>query len=122
MDRHVTGVGVLFIFFGAQGVFLSLVFVMAIMSGASLSSDEQVASAMRGIGLAIIAPFCLIEALKIVGGVALLRRKSWGRIMILILAFLSIPLPPIGTAYGVYAIVVLLKDETAKLFATVADG
>ncbi len=77
---------------------------------------------MRGIGLAIIAPFCLVEALKIVGGVALLRRRSWGRIMILILAFMSIPLPPIGTAYGVYAIVVLLKDETAKLFASAADG
>ncbi len=44
MDRHVTGVGVLFIFFGAQGVFLSLVFVMAIMSGASLFGDLAGAS------------------------------------------------------------------------------
>jgi len=120
MDKHVTSVGMLFIFFGAQGVFLSLVFLGAISAGARLSDDETVASIMNVIGLSVIVPFLLIEALKIAGGIALLQRRSWARIPVLILSFISLLLPPIGTAYGIYAIWVLMKDDTVRLLAT--DG
>ena len=121
MDKHVSNVGVLFIFFGAQGVFFSLVFLGAISAGARLSDDEAVASMINVIGLSVIFPFLLIEALKIAGGIALLQRRSWARIPVLILSFISLfVVPPIGTAYGIYAIWVLMKDDTVRLLAT--DG
>ena len=121
MDKHVTSVGMLFIFFGAQGVFLSLVFLVAISAGARLSGDEAAASIMNVVGLTMVIPFLLIEALKIAGGIALLKRRPWARIPVLILSFISLFIvPPIGTAYGIYAIWVLMKDDTVRLLAT--DG
>ena len=99
MDKHVTSVGMLFIFFGAQGVFLSLVFLVAISAGARLSGDETAASIMNVVGLTMVIPFLLIEALKIAGGIALLKRRPWARIPVLILSFISLFIvPPIGTA------------------------
>jgi hypothetical protein len=64
----------------------------------------------------------LLEALKIVGGIALLRRQPWARILVLILSFLSLIMIPIGTAYGIYAIWVLMKDDTVRLLATPPDA
>ena len=120
MDKHVTSVGVLFIFFGGQGVFISLVLLVMVLTGARLSDDDTVASFMSFIGLSFIVPFLVIEALKVVGGIALLQRRPWGRIAVLILCVPSLFAIPIGTAYGFYAIWVLMKDDTARLFATTA--
>ena len=118
MDKHLHAVGLLFIMFGAQGVFISLTLLGAIVAGASLSGDAAAYSITLGVGLALVAPFLFLEALKIVGGIALLQHRSWARVPVLILSFISLFLiPPIGTAYGVYAIWVLMKDESARLLA-----
>ena len=118
MEKHVHAVGMLFIFFGGQGVFMSLVGLLMIFTGASLSSDEAVAETMNFIALVTVVPFLFIEVLKIFGGIALLRRRSWARVQVLILSFVTLfVIPPIGTAYGIYAIWVLMKDDTARLFA-----
>ena len=122
MDRHVTSVGVLFIFFGAQGVFISILVLASIIGGGMLSGDEAAISITRTVGLSIVCPFLLLEALKVVGGVGLLQRRPWARVPVLVLSFLSLFLiPPIGTAYGIYAIWVLMKDDTARLFAAGAQ-
>lgn len=117
MDKHVTAVGTLFIAFGAQGVFLALVIFAAIAGGGLISGDADAIRITSVVGVSIAAPFLLLEGAKVVGGIALLRRRPWARIMVLILSFLSLIMFPIGTAYGVYAIWVLMKDETAQLFA-----
>ena len=117
MEKHVSNVGVLFIFFGGQGVFVSAIVLLMISTGASLSGDEAVAATMNRIGLVTVVPFLIIESLKIVGGIALLQRRPWARIPVLILAFLSLFFPPVGTAYGIYAIWLLMKEDTARLFA-----
>ncbi len=109
MDKHVTSVGVLFIAFGAQGVFLALVGIVAIM----LSGNETVTV----VGLSIVLPFLLLEALKIVGGIALFQHRRWARVLVLVLSFLSLIHIPIGTAYSIYAIWVLMKDDTVRLLA-----
>ena len=122
MEKHVSNVGVLFIFFGGQGVFMSLVFLIMIGTGATLSGDPDVAKTLSFIGLVTIVPFLIIEALKIVFGIALVKQRPWSRIPVLILAFLSLFFPPVGTAYGAYAIWVLMKDETARLLAKPAEA
>ena len=123
MEKHLTSVAMLFIFFGAQGVFISLTTLLVITTGARLSGDDATASIMNTVGLSIVVPFLLFEALKIAAGISLLRRRPWARIPALILAFISLfIIPPIGTAYGVYAIWVLMKDDTVRFLATAADG
>ena len=122
MEKHVWGVGVLYVAFGAQGVFMSLCALAVVIAGARLSGNEDASSITFLVGLSIVGPFFLVEALKIAGGIVLLQRRSWSRIPVLILSFLSLFLiPPIGTAYGIYAIWVLMKDDTARLFAAGAQ-
>jgi len=52
----------------------------------------------------------------IVGGIGLLKRKYWARILILVLCFLSLLSIPFGTALGIYGIWILLKSETVEIF------
>ncbi len=73
-------------------------------------------------GLSIAVPLLVVEALKIVGGIGLLQRRSWARILVRTIGFLSLFLFPIGTAYGMYAIGVLMKDDTVRLLATADDA
>ncbi len=122
MDKHITAVGAIFIGFGALGVFAALIILVAVVGGGLLSGDEQAIAITSIVGLSIAGPFLLLEALKIVGGIALLRRQPWARILVLILSFLSLIMIPIGTAYGIYAIWVLMKDDTVRLLATPSDA
>ena len=77
MDKHVTVVGVLFIMFGALGVFGALIVLVALVV---LPGDEEATWASI-VGLSIAGSFLLFEAVKIVGGIALLQRRPWARIL-----------------------------------------
>ena len=122
MDKHVTAVGAIFIAFGALGVCVALIILVAVVGGGLLSGDEEAMWITSIVGFSIAGPLLLIEPLKIVGGIALLQRRPWSRILVLILSFLSLIMIPIGTAYGVYAIWVLMKDDTERLLAPAADA
>ncbi len=53
----------------------------------------------------------------IVAGYGLLKYKSWARILAIILAILNLILFPIGTALGIYTLVIMFNDETKALFS-----
>jgi uncharacterized membrane protein YozB (DUF420 family) len=52
----------------------------------------------------------------IVAGYGLLKYKGWARILAIILAILNLILFPIGTALGIYTLVIMFNDETKALF------
>ena len=54
----------------------------------------------------------------LIGGWGVLKYKSWGRGLVLILALFSLVLIPIGTIIGAYGLWVLLSSKTEKLFET----
>ena len=57
-------------------------------------------------------------------GYGLLKYKSWARILAIILAILNLILFPIGTALGIYTLVIMFNDEAEALFngeVTTAD-
>ena len=117
MDKHVTAADALFIALGAQAVFLALIVLVAVAGGGLLSGDEEAMWITTSIvGLSIAGSFLLIEALKIVGGMALLRRP-WARILVLILGFGSLFMIRITSAYGVYAVWVLMM-VSASMFTS----
>ena len=53
----------------------------------------------------------------IVAGYGLLKYKGWARILAIILAILNLILFPIGTALGIYTLVIMFNDETKALFS-----
>jgi hypothetical protein len=54
----------------------------------------------------------------LIGEIALLKRQEWGRTLVLVIFFFNLINFPLGTALGVYSLVILLKEETVKLFRT----
>ena len=58
----------------------------------------------------------LVSVVGILAGVGVLKRKEWGRILLLIVSFFSLIRIPLGTLLGVYSIWVLLNDDTVKVF------
>jgi hypothetical protein len=58
----------------------------------------------------------------IVAGIGLLNRAPWARTLTLIIAFLSLLSFPFGTAFGIYAIWVLLSGGAQREYEQLALG
>ncbi len=117
MKKHVTVVGAIHVglgilgLIGAVGAFL----VFTLLLGAV--GDEKEAKIIFTI-LRISVPILLgfMATLGLVGGIGLFSYQAWARYVVLVVAALSCLFIPIGTLSGVYAIWVLMQDDTVKLF------
>ncbi len=117
MNDHIKIIGILWIVFGA----LSLVaagFLFLILVGVSFipDIDPQAPGILRFIGFFLGSFLALIGLPKIIGGYGLLKGYEWGRILTLVVSFLSLFNVPFGTALGIYSIIILLNKETASRF------
>jgi len=117
MEKHVTLVAVLGIVFGGLGISIGLMGLVAISGGGLISGDIMAMRITRIVGPAVALFFFLTSVPEVIAGIGLLKRKSWARILAIVLAILDLINIPIGTAIGIYALWVLLNDETARLFA-----
>jgi hypothetical protein len=91
--------------------------VFFIIAGAGAASGERQAMWATGIvGTVIGGIFIVMSLPAIIGGIGLQKQREWARILILVIAALSLLNFPFGTAYGVYAFYVLLHDQARPLF------
>ena len=66
---------------------------------------------------AFLGLLLLVKALLgFIAGWGLLQREPWGRVLVLILAFLALLDPPFGTGLGVYTLWVLLPAESEQQY------
>lgn len=121
MEKHVTVVGVIHIALSALGILGAMTAFLFIVGGGMIggffAGDETVVAITTVVGSVIALWVALLCVPGIIGGVGLLRWKSWARYLVLVLAVVVLFNIPIGTAVGVYSIWVLVQDETARLFA-----
>ena len=116
MEKHVTLVAALCIGFGALGVLIAIILFIILVGSGLLSGDAE-AFAITSIVGSVLAMFLIMISIPdIIGGIGLLKRRPWARILVLIISCIDLICFPIGTAIAVYCIWVLLQDETAKLF------
>ncbi len=116
MNKHIDVISVLWIVSGCLGILIGL-FVLILFNGVAFipDMDWEASQILRVIGVwggGIIAFFSIPE---IIGGIALTKRKEWGRILVLVVSFFNLIWFPLWTALGVYSIVILLNDETVKI-------
>jgi hypothetical protein len=116
MEKHVTVLGILYIVFSSLGVSLAILIFWAVVGGGLISGDTEAIAITAIVGSAVSGFLMFVSLPGIVGGIWLLQRKSWARILVLILGFLNLIDIPFGTALGIYTIWVLMNDETIKLF------
>lgn len=117
MDRHINLIGVLWIVMGGLALTFGLI-GFVVLFGVSFIPDiePEAPFILRTIGTAAVFFFALIGVPKIIAGIGLLKKKEWGRILTLIVSFISLLNFPLGTALGIYSIVILVKAETIQLF------
>jgi hypothetical protein len=123
VTTHIDLVGVLFVVWG----------VLTMLIGAStlalgLAAAALVTSAGRGGGgqfaaVVTAAIFAILAVIALIWGVAhvtvgrLVRKhRHWSRLAALMLGSVDLLLLPYGTALGVYALWVLLREDSKRLF------
>ncbi|MFQ6108704.1 MAG: hypothetical protein ACE5L7_04025 [Candidatus Aminicenantales bacterium] len=117
MERHVDVIGALWIAMGAIGVIFGLG-TFGVLFGVSFIPDmgHEAPIILRVVGLSVGLFIVVLSAPEIIAGIGLLKRLEWARILALVVAFFNLLNIPLGTALGVYSLVILLKEETALLF------
>ena len=118
MEKHITVLGVLYIAFSALGILAAIIVFTAVVGGGLISGDSEAMTITAIVGPTIAFFLILVSAPGIIGGIGLLKRRDWARILVLILGFLNLINIPFGTVLGVYTIWALLKDETVQHFST----
>jgi len=123
MQDHIKVIGILWIIFGCLSLFGALV-LFTILFGVSFIPDmgEIAPGILRIIGFTLSSFLAILGLPKIIGGIGLLKRQEWGRILILVVSFLSLISIPFGTALGIYSMIILFNRETIKLFNPQAPG
>jgi uncharacterized membrane protein (DUF2068 family) len=124
MDQHIKIIAVLFIILGVISIVVAIGFfvlgagVAATILSQDQSPDGQLGAAWGGGCITFIAALiALLSIPSIIAGWGLMKRKSWARGLTIVLAVLSLPSFPIGTAIGVYALVIMFDDETKRILA-----
>jgi hypothetical protein len=115
MDKHLTVLGILYVVLSALGLLVAAVIFLAVAGGGLLSGDLRTMSLGVGIGVLVAGFVAAVSAPGLVAGIGLLRRARWARILALAVAAIHLIEIPIGTALGVYAIWVLVQDESVRL-------
>ncbi len=127
MDKHITALGALFIGLGILGLIGILVVLIVFGLGSAVLGTVAVREGDVPLPLVFLpaafgAFIALIIALTTIPNFAaaygLLKRRSWARILTLIVAILNLPVFPHGTLVGAYAVWVLVQEETQQLLPT----
>lgn len=122
MEQHIKILSVLFILFGVLGLVVAIgLFIFGAGAAASIvaadnSSDARTAGALVGGCVTVVAVlFGLMSIPSIIAGWGLSQRKSWARVLTIVLSVMALPQMPVGTALGIYAIIIMFNDETKAL-------
>ena len=115
MENHIKTVAFLCIGLSILGLLVG-VLAFVLLSGIGYVLHDEASFILPTIGIIIGAFFVIISIPGIIGGLGLLQRKEWARILVLIIAACHLINFPIGTAIGAYSIWVLIQQETIRIF------
>ena len=117
MAKHINILGSLFLTFSILMIIVGLAVNYFVPIAGEISGDSTAMRITSIIGESI-GIFLFITALPgLICGYGLLTKKSWSRIIGIILSCLSLLNIPLGTAIGIYGLWTLFKDETIDLLS-----
>lgn len=117
MEKHINLIGILWIVSGALGI-LTALFIWGLLFGLSFihALEPEAPAILRWVGAGFGIFIGVLALPKIFAGIGMLKMQEWGRVLTLIVSFLSMLEFPLGTALAIYSLVILMKDETVQLF------
>jgi hypothetical protein len=113
--------GVLFIVWGVLTTIVGLsTLALGVGAAALLASSTRPASFAASFTAAAFTTLAIIAiiwgAVHVAVGIPLRRHRRWSRLGALMLGSIDLVLLPYGTALGVYALWVLLREDARRLF------
>jgi hypothetical protein len=111
MEKHVKILGWLWIINGVLTLLMAIPGLIIVNLNVPNPQDSLFITI--GSVLCCFIPGILVD---IAAGYGLLNYKGWARILAIILAILNLLLFPIGTAIGIYTLVIMFNKETEALF------
>ena len=119
MAQHIRIVAILHIIMGVLGLLASLAFFLggAGFAAALSNEDRDAALAMGTCGTVVAVIIGIVSLPSIIAGVGLQKRKSWARVLTIILSVINLLNFPIGTAIGGYSLWALLNDQSRAYFS-----
>jgi len=119
---HVKVVATLFLLVGALLLALAfftplLMSTLAGIIGATHEEGAAVGATILGLtGIALSLILLLFAIPYVACGVGLFKFRRWARVLGIILAAIALVKFPLGTAFGVYALIILFRKDTEALF------
>jgi len=113
--QHITVVAALNIGLGALGFVLAVIAFVFLVGIGILSGDQDAMPILTFIAMVAGGFLFVVSVPDVIGGIGLIKRQSWARILVLILSVLKLINFPLGTIVGVYSIWVLMQDEAVEL-------
>ena len=119
MDKHIGFVAALSIGLGGLSMIMGMGVLLALVIVRAFAIDDPLARTIVFIvGPAVGGLIAVVALTGLVGGIGLLKRRRWGRTVTMVYAVLSLFSIPIGTAFGIYALWVLMHEDTLAILRT----
>ena len=120
---HVDFLGVLFIVWGLLTTVIGLsTLALGVGAAALIAASDRPASFAASFTAAAFTSLAIIAILwglaHVAVGVPLRKRRHWSRLGAMVLGSIDLILLPYGTALGIYALWVLIRQDAKRLFET----
>ncbi|MHB0877975.1 MAG: hypothetical protein ACYC5O_18220 [Anaerolineae bacterium] len=122
LNLHVKIVAWLSIVSNAIFLILGGFFLFFFVGIGAASGEAEAFGVLAIIGTVVGTFFAVIGLPGIIGGIGLLGRAGWGRILTLVIAAFGLLNFPIGTVLGAYTFWVLLQSSADRYFSGPAFG
>ncbi|MBN2433040.1 MAG: hypothetical protein JXQ27_16330 [Acidobacteria bacterium] len=122
MDKHITILGTIYIVWNAMTIGAGMLISLVLLGGGLIAGDDEAFLITSVVGLSVGSFMILLALPGVIGGIGLLHRRNWARILLIILGILNLPGFPFGTALGIYTLWVLFQDETLCLLPSPATA
>lgn len=116
MHKHISLVAALHIGLSVLGLLIAGLFFFVLVGTGVISRDQEAFLVLSIVGTVMFFFTVVLCIPSVIGGIGLLKHKSWARILVLILSAVNLLNIPVGTALGAYSFWVLLQDETIQIF------
>ena len=117
MNDQVKVTGWLWVVSGVLGLMTAICLATAVLGGGLISQDETAVRVTLMVSVGIAGLLTLFSVPDIITGIGLLGFRSWARYLAIVLSFFKLLSFPLGTAVGIFTLIVLLNNQSAALFA-----
>jgi len=114
-NKHLTIFSILLITYDSILLLLGIGFIKGFSLLGNFVQDETANIVLSSTGNFIGSILLFVSIPAIIAGIGLIYRKSWSRILGLVICALKLFNIPFGTALGIYGFWVLMQDEIIDL-------